>query len=49
MAAGALPGKSLAVLDADRRLILDVFSCEDGHAQERALLDQVVPTLAENE
>lgn len=45
-AAGALPGKSLVVLDADRRLIRDVFPCEDGHAQERSLLEQVVPTVA---
>jgi len=45
-AAGALPGKSLVVLDADYRLIADVFPCEDGHTQERALLDQVVPTVA---
>lgn len=48
-AAGALPGKSLVVMDADRRLIRDVFPCEDGHAQERALLAQVVPTIAEKE
>jgi len=48
-AAGALPGKSLVVLDPQRRLILDVFPCEDGHAQERALLDQVVPTVARGE
>lgn len=45
LAAGALPGKSLVVLDADRRLIADVFPCEDGHAQERALLEQVIPTI----
>ncbi len=44
-AAGALPGKSLVVLDADRRVICDVFPCEDGHAQERALLGQVIPTI----
>jgi hypothetical protein len=44
-AAGALPGKSLAVLSADHRLIVDVFPCEDGHTQERALLDQVIPTV----
>ena len=48
-AAGALPGKSLVVLDADHHLIADVFPCEDGHAQERALLDQVIPTVAEGE
>jgi IS4 transposase len=49
IAAGALPGKSLVVLDADYRLITDVFPCEDGHAQERALLDQVIPTVAAGE
>jgi len=48
-AAGALPGKSLVVLDADRRVICDVFPCEDGHAQERALLGQVVPTIRAGE
>jgi IS4 transposase len=49
IAAGALPGKSLVVLDADRRLALDVFPCEDGHAQERAILEQVLPTVAKND
>jgi IS4 transposase len=48
-AAGALPGKSLVVLDADRRLIADVFPCEDGHAQERSLLDQVIPTIQKDQ
>jgi hypothetical protein len=43
--AGPLPGKSLAVLDADRRLIRDLFPCPDGHAQERAILPQVYPTV----
>jgi hypothetical protein len=41
-AAGALPGKSLVVLDADRRVVCDVFPCEDGHAQERSLLASAV-------
>ena len=44
--AGPLPGKSLVVLDADRRLIADLFTCPDGHAQERAILPQVYPTIA---
>jgi IS4 transposase len=48
-AAGALPGKSLVVLDADRRVVRDVFPCEDGHAQERSLLGQVVPTIRAGE
>ena len=43
--AGPLPGKSLAVLDADRRLIVDLFPCVDGHAQERAILPQVYATV----
>ncbi len=42
---GALPGKSLVVLDPALRLAIDVFPCEDGHAQERSLLEQVVPTV----
>jgi hypothetical protein len=40
-----LPGKSLVVLDPQRRLLVDVFPCEDGHAQERSLFDQVIPTV----
>ena len=35
--AAALPGKSLVVLDPDLRLAVDIFPCEDGHAQERRL------------
>lgn len=41
----ALPGKSLAVLDPESRLIVDLFPCEDGHAQERSLLPQVIATF----
>ena len=44
-AAGALPGQSLVLLDYERMLIRDVFPCEDGHAQERSLLDQVLPVM----
>ncbi len=45
----ALPGKSLVVMDPQRRLLVDVFPCEDGHAQERSLLDQVIPTIQAGE
>ena len=45
----ALPGQSLAVLDPLRRLVVDVVPCEDAHAQERALLDAVLPRVAEND
>lgn len=44
-AAGALPGQTLALLDPERMVIEDVFPCEDGHAQERSLLNQVLPVL----
>lgn len=43
--AAPLPGQALTVLDPDLRLAIDVFPCEDGHAQERSLLDQVLPTV----
>lgn len=42
---GPLPGQALVVLDPDQMLVTDVFPCEDGHAQERRivleLLEQV--------
>jgi len=44
-AAGALPGKSLVVLDPSLRIPIDVFPCEDGHAQERSLLGHVLSTV----
>ena len=40
--AGPLPGKSLVVLDPALRIPIDVFPCEDGHTQERALLPDVL-------
>jgi hypothetical protein len=45
LAAGALPGKSLVVLDPSLRMPIDVFLCEDGHAQERSLLPAVLATI----
>lgn len=45
IAAGPLPGKSLAVLDPEQMRIVDLFACEDGHAQERSLLDRVLQTV----
>lgn len=47
--AAPLPGQALAVLDADRRLVRDVIPCEDGHAQERSLLGQVLPMVCPND
>lgn len=42
VAAAPLPGKSLVVLDPQSRLAVDLFPCEDGHAQERRLFGQVL-------
>ena len=49
VAAGPLPGKSLVVLDPALMLAIDVFPCEDGHTQERALLAQVLATVEAND
>lgn len=46
---GALPGKSLVVLDPVLRLPIDVFPCEDGHAQERSLLSPVLKSVEEGD
>jgi len=43
--AAALPGKSLVVLDPRCRAIQDMFPIEDGHAQERTALDEVIQTI----
>jgi IS4 transposase len=43
--AAPLPGQALVFYDPRLMLIEDVFPCEDGHAQERSLLDQVVARL----
>jgi hypothetical protein len=40
-----LPGKSLVVLDPSLMLAIDVFLSDDGHAQERSLLPQVLATV----
>jgi IS4 transposase len=47
--AGALPGKALVVLDPQAMLVTDVFCCEDGHAQERSLLDAVLERIRAGE
>jgi IS4 transposase len=47
--AAPLPGQLLVVLDQERMLASDVIPCEDGHAQERSLLDQVVAMVQAND
>ena len=40
-----LPGHALVILDPALMLAIDVFACEDGHRQERALLSRVLATV----
>ena len=42
LGAAALPGQTIPILDPQRKLIEDVIACEDGHANERALIPQVL-------
>jgi IS4 transposase len=49
MRAGALPGQALVIFDPERMTAIDAILCEDGHAQERSLLDQVLETVAEKD
>jgi IS4 transposase len=44
---GPLPGQSLALLDARRGLIVDLAVCEDGHAQERSFLPEMLERIRE--
>jgi IS4 transposase len=43
--AAPLPGKALVVLDQERMLAEKVFLTEDGHAQERSLLEDVLESV----
>lgn len=40
-----LPGHCAVILDPRLKLIVDVIPCEDGHAQERSLLPQILETV----
>ncbi|MBD2360341.1 transposase [Anabaena minutissima FACHB-250] len=44
-----LPGQSLVVLDPSLMQAIDVFPCEDAHAQERSLLHKVLTTIEEDD
>jgi len=47
--AAPFPGQALVVLDQQRMLITDVFLSEDGHAQERSLIAQVLQHVGEDQ
>jgi hypothetical protein len=43
--AGALPGQVLVVFDPESMLVIDAIPCEDGHAQERSMTDQILAAV----
>lgn len=45
VSAAPLPGQILVVLDPQKMLVHDLFLCQDGHAQERSMLDGVLLTV----
>lgn len=45
ISSGPLPGKSLVVYDPVPGMPIDIFPCEDGHVQERALLNEVLSSV----
>lgn len=47
--AAPLPGKILVVLEQELMLASEVFLCEDGHAQERSLLEEVLSSVGRGE
>jgi len=49
LAAKALPGKAIVVLDPGSKLVVDVILCQDGHAQERSLFAQVLRGVQPND
>lgn len=49
LTAAPLPGKSLVVMSPRHDAICDYFPIEDGHAQERSVLDEVLDTIARDQ
>jgi hypothetical protein len=45
LGAAALPGMALCIYDPQCQLVRDVIACQDGHANERSLVDRVVPRV----
>ena len=42
LGAAALPGQCIPILDPDRRLMVDVIPCEDGHSSECTMFPEVL-------
>lgn len=47
--AGPLPGQCLVVLDPAMMQAIEVIPCEDGHAQERSLTDEILGLVREGD
>lgn len=47
--AAGLPGHSLVVFDPERMLVTDVVLCEDGHAQERSMTQDILEMVRPND
>jgi Transposase DDE domain len=47
--AAPLPGQSLVIYEPSVQMATDIILCEDGHAQERSLLDRVVAKIRERD
>lgn len=47
--AAPLPGQSLVVYEPAVQMATDIILCEDGHAQERSLFDQVLDKIRERD
>jgi hypothetical protein len=47
--AAPLPGQSLVVYEPAWQMVADIILCEDGHAQERSLLDQVLDKIRDRD
>jgi Transposase DDE domain len=46
---GPLPGKTLAIFDYERDITSEIIMCEDGHAQERSLSDDILARVKPND
>jgi hypothetical protein len=49
LGAAALPGLAIPILDPDKKLLFDVISCRDGHANEATLHPQIIELVKPGE
>lgn len=49
LGAAALPGLAIPILDPDKKLLIDVIPCRDGHANEATLHPQIIDLVRPGE